>query len=248
MPDPRPVRRLALAAMATALAFVAVHCLFFRTWTIQRRTPMAVKNWFDLRNDYSLPSWFGFLCLSAAGIACLRWGQRSGRRGILTTGVLFLFLTVDDLLMLHERIGGLFAESLSRTGTYAWVLVLVIPLCLSGLVAAWSCWSALAGDRPARRMLFGGFACLGTSMVIEAFEQKVTHSGLRWRELDLVLYTQVVEETLEMVGPLLVAWAAAEAWRRPPQRPRRAPRTMAAAAAVLVAAPQEQEQEVGCGV
>lgn len=204
-------RRFAGAALAVAIAFTVIHCLFQLTWTIQRRTPMAVKQWFDLRHDYSLPSWFGFCCFGAAGLLCARWGWCARATGPLLTGALFVFLMVDDLLMLHERLGGLAADALRGTGMYAWVIVIGVPLGAAGLLAWRSCWRALAGDRVGQLRLLLGFAALGGSMGIEAFEQRIGRSGLQWRQFDLLLYTQVVEEFLEFVGPILVAWSAAVA-------------------------------------
>ena len=191
-----------------AIAFTVVHCLFQLTWTIQRSTSMAVKQWFDLRHDYSLPSWFGFCCFGAAGLACVRWGWRARATGPLLPGALFLVLMVDDLLMLHERLGGLATDALRGAGMYAWVIVIGVPLCVAGLLAWRSCWRALADDRLGRLRLLLGFAALGGSMVIEAFEQRIGRSGIQWRQFELLLYTQVVEEFCEFVGPILIAWSA----------------------------------------
>lgn len=204
-------RRAALAALGLATVFAAIHAMFTLTWTIQRRTPMSVKWWFDLRNDYGIPAWFTFACTALAGIACIRFGHRARRTGPVLAGSLFLFLAIDDATMLHERVGALFAESLSRTGTYAWVLVLGVPIAAAGAWSAWSCWRSLRNDRVACVRVMVGFAALGVAMAIEVCEEKVTHSGIRWREVDLLLYTQLVEEWLEMVGPVMVAWGALDA-------------------------------------
>lgn len=213
MPIPLPMltslsrSRAAVAALLFATALAVVHALFTLTWTIQRRMPMEVKWAFDLRNDYGVPAWFGFVCFGAAGLACLVWGRRTRAIGPMLTGALFVFLMVDDLLMLHERLGGLATDALRGTGMYAWVIVIGVPLCIAGLLAWRSCWRALAGDRVGQVRLLLGFAALGGSMVFEAFEQRIGRSGIQWRQFDLLLYAQVVEEFLEFVGPILIAWS-----------------------------------------
>lgn len=239
---------MALAALLLATVFAVLHALFTLTWTIQRRTPMPVKWAFDLRNDYGIPAWFTFACTAAAGLACIRLGHRARRTGPVLAGSLFLFLVLDDLTMLHERAGALFAESLSRTGTYAWVLVLGVPIAIAGALSAWSCWRSLGNGLGARVRVMLGFAALGLAMAIEACEEKVTHSGIRWRDVDLLLYTQLVEEWLEMVGPVLIAWGVGEAADALPRRSRDRSRRERAPVPMPAPAPEPVDEEVGASV
>ncbi len=252
MPSLLRTRRAAVAALLAATAFAVVHALFTLTWTIQHSVPMAVKWAFDLRNDYGVPAWFTFACTAAAGIACIGLGRRLDRRGPMFAGGLFLFLVLDDATMLHERTGALFAESLSRTGTYAWVIVLGVPFAIAGAWSAWSLFCCLQGHRGARARVLLGFVALGLSILVEAAEEKVTHSGIRWRDVDLLLYTQLVEAWLEMVGPVLIAWGANGAAARSSPRAEPAIATSAAPVATTASpapeAPEAIEEEVGAGV
>ena len=120
--------------------------------------------------------------------------------------------------MLHERAGSMFWSALASTDVYPWVVVLGLPLAFAGLSAGRACWRNLASDRAARIRLLTGFVCLGVALALETMEVQTTNSGITWRGYGLVLYSQWVEEFLELVGPLLVAWSAAEAWPRQAQR------------------------------
>jgi len=206
-------RRLALAAIGIACTLAALHGLLALSH-VRNLVPAAISAWFDMRYDYSVPSWFGFLCLLAAGVACFGWGRAVRSASITLTGIFFVLLTIDDLFMLHERLGEILWASMASTGVYPWVAVLGLPFAVAG-VAAWrACWRHLANDHPVRVRLLTGFACLGVALFLEAMEVQATNSGIRWRGHSLVVYSQWVEEFLELIGPLFVAWSASEAWLR----------------------------------
>jgi hypothetical protein len=70
-------RRLALAAIGIACTLTVLHGLLTLTYTIRSLLPAELIRWFDMRDDYSVPSWFGFLCMLAAGVASLAGDEPS---------------------------------------------------------------------------------------------------------------------------------------------------------------------------
>jgi hypothetical protein len=207
-------RRLALAAIGIACTLAALHGSFYVSYTVRHVVPSEIGSWFDMRCDYSVPSWFGFACMLAAGVACFGWGRAVGSASIKLTGIFFTLLMIDDLCLLHERVGAAFWAAMQFTGIYSWVIVLGMPFAVAGVAACRACRRHLVSDRRASIRLFTGFACLGVALALEAMELRTTNSGIRLRGFDLVLYSQWVEEFLELIGPLLIAWTAAEAWQR----------------------------------
>ncbi|HEX6812000.1 MAG TPA: hypothetical protein VF384_10295 [Planctomycetota bacterium] len=217
--QPRLPRRVALAAIGVACSLTALHSSLELSYRIRHLASIETRSWFDMRCDYGIPACFAFLCYAAAGVACFGWGRAIRSVPIMLTGVLFVLLMIDDVFMLHERVGSYFWAVMESTGVYSWVLVLGLPLAAAGLAAFRACQRHLASYRSARLRLLTGFACLGVAVAIEAVEVQTTNSGIRLRGIDLVVYLQTVEEFLELLGPLLVAWSAAEAWQRATSKP-----------------------------
>ena len=211
-------RRLALASIGIACTLAALHGLLELSYTIRSVVPDEIRSWFDMRYDYSLPSWFGFLCMLAAGVSCLGWGRAAGSASIALTGIFFTLLMIDDLCRLHERVGEAIWAAVHDTGVYPWVMVLGLPLAFAGVAACRACRHHLVDDRPARIRLLSGFVCLGVALVLEVVELRTTNSGMQLRGFSLVHYSQWAEELLELIGPVLVAWTAAEAWLRETRR------------------------------
>src|SRR5262245_32526820 len=160
-------RRLALAAIGIACTLAALHGLLELSYTVREAVPGEIRSWFDMRFDYSLPSWFGFLCMLAAGVACFGWGRAVGSVSIALTGIFFALLTIDDLLMLHERVGEAFWAALQGTGVYPWVTVLGLPFAVAGVSAYRACRRHLSGNQAASIRLLTGFVCLRIALALD---------------------------------------------------------------------------------
>jgi hypothetical protein len=227
---PATDRTVRVALVLTAV-FGLLHAWMQLTWRGRHVTPESLRSWFNLLDDYSIPSWFGWWCFFAAGYGCIRWSraQRASvrrqlgqglpvaapvRRRVtcsLLVGLFFCYLGLDDMLMLHEQLGAWIAAHWHEHFAYAWVLVIGPVFVAVGAWAFVTCWRGLHDDRGAQLRLFAGFACLGVSMVLELFEAQTKGSGLRLRGLPLVEYSQFVEEMVEFIGPILVFSATAGA-------------------------------------
>lgn len=205
--------RIAYTGLGLTVLFVAAHCAVNLCWTLHDYVPAAVRRELDLRDDYSIPSWFGFGCFFAAGVAWLGLANRLRHLGAAATGLLFVCLGMDDSLMLHERLGQQVFSKLGGLCVYAWLPLLAPVLAALGIATFRSAWR-LQSDRRDRARLLCGYACLGLAIGIESLEQFTGSLALRWRGFEIVQYFQVLEELLEFVGPLLICWVGAAGWER----------------------------------
>lgn len=99
-------------------------------------TGTGEKIWLlDVDSEGSLYTWYSTLLLSIAAYLALllslyRAKDRSDHhRYWRAIGVIFLFLSADELLSLHEKLSGLLSSGIETSGafTFAWVLV-ALPL------------------------------------------------------------------------------------------------------------------------
>lgn len=121
----------------------------------------------DLTRERTVASWYTSMQLALIGALLIGFaGTRPGGRAAVITvglaGLLFLFLSLDELISLHEKFGRFLEEigperadaALGETG--AWMLV-VAPAFIAALaVGAWFGWSLLRGRRKAQVLFFAG--------------------------------------------------------------------------------------------
>lgn len=204
---PLPMRWLAFVA-ASLIAGDAIVRLTY--WGRSRRDTALL--WFDSTVEGTLPTCFTVALTLAIGLVCLRRGD-GNRTWWRITGALFTYLACDDVFMLHERFGALAHPHLSGTGIYACVLTIGPLFVLLGTACAVFLLRALRNLPGHRRLLWFGFASLGTALVLEALAGGAERSAMRLRGIPLLCYTQWLEEALEILGPLLLLGAV---WPTPP--------------------------------
>ncbi len=196
---------------------VAVDAAARLTFTGRAHVETPPLCWFNASVEASVPTWFSVAMMLAAGVGCLRGGA-SPRRAWRTLGILFVYLAIDDLLGLHERISALLHHAMGGfDGVYVWVWTLAPVFAVVALVATVVILRA-AETAPAQRvLLLAAFGLLAVALGLEAAENSVLTSPLRPRGIPLLTYTQVLEEALEMVGPVLLVAAC---WPAPARLPR----------------------------
>lgn len=164
------------------------------------RPPLA---WFDATHEWTVPTCFSVVTMGAIAVACCRHVE-APRWCWRLLGLLFAYLAIDDLLGLHEMIGGLVHSWFAGVGIYSWVLVMGPVLAALAGACAVRLWPELA-RQPGRRVWFVlGFAALASALGIEAAENVVGTSAIRLRGLRLIDYAQWLEETLELLGPVFL--------------------------------------------
>lgn len=116
-------------------------------------------------------------------------------------GWLFIFLSVDEMISIHERVGDLVSDRIETSGYFLWAWV--IPYGILALVIAVSYVPFLWRLPPETRwrVILAGAIYVGGALGVEMIEaQIVTGSGSGTREVAMLA---VVEEGLELAGAAL---------------------------------------------
>lgn len=164
-------------------------------------------DWFHATSEGTVPTLVTLTVTAAVGLVCLF--RRVEGRGVgcwRALGVLFVYLAVDDLVGLHERFGAWLHPWLGGHGVYAWVMVLGPLFAIWALLCARCVLRCLPGRRE-RLALLLGFAALAGALACEVLEARITASPRQLRGLPLAAYAHWLEESLELLGPLLLLGA-----------------------------------------
>ena len=195
------------ALLVAALGLVALYWLSLRPGFPLDPAP------FDLNAERNIPALFSaalWLGASALALVCMRRSRAEGwPLGIYwpLMAVLFLYLGLDEAVMIHERVGNVLGGLYAFSGAffYAWVVAGLAFLGLVGLVFL----RFLAALRPVNLVLLllaaGIFVsgAVGVEMMGAAYDYAgqvpgTFPLGLNWRRAN------ALEEGLEMLGVILL--------------------------------------------
>jgi hypothetical protein len=191
-----------LLAISGLLA--AVDAVARLTFTGRAHVESSPLRWFNASVEASVPTWFAVAMMFAVGIGCLRNGA-APRWAWRALGILFVYLAIDDLFCLHELCSGWMHDMLGESSrVYVWVWTMAPLFVAVALVATAAILRAAETTRAQRVLMLAGFALLAAALGFEAAENTVLESTLRPRGIPLLTYTQVLEESLELVGPVLL--------------------------------------------
>lgn len=173
----------------------------------------TVTQLIDLGMESNLPTWFSSLLWAvAAGFAwvCGRCGgARRDRNTFRVLAVLLALFSMDEVAMVHERVGGVLARRLlpDLVAVFphtSWPLVLGPPVLAVLVAVALYAWPVLCRTPRAAGLLIGGLTCaVAGGMVLEFAINFLNHMDLEW----LWQLEVVAEETLELTGVWLTLWA-----------------------------------------
>lgn len=184
--------------MAGVAAQTAIH--LFNGWALDYRWGAL-----NAAEDESVFGWastavtFG----AALGVMLFAATRRFRLAGPFALAAIIAFLSLDDFIELHERVGGLW-ETLGlweKADRLVWPAIF-LPLLAAAFVLA----LRLSADGPARagRLVRTGLILLVAAVVLEVASQGLYHLG--WDDQDLPLVIEVVaEEGAELAGWILVA-------------------------------------------
>jgi hypothetical protein len=164
-------------------------------------------NSFDADEDYGAAAWASVVTTFVAAVGALLIGIIRRHRVFVALAALFIFLSFDDFMGLHERVGeagtlvGIDREL--ELGRVIWPLLL-LPLLVTGAALLWYASKAFAG-RPSL-LLRAGLVLLGAAVALEAGSAalfQVDYGHRSWPyELEVIL-----EEGAELVGWIWIATA-----------------------------------------
>ena len=166
---------------------------------------------FSLGSDTSVPAYYSALAILFCAVLAFAIGTYAGDgpdvRSWLGLAVIFVFLSIDDMLAFHEKLIDPVGEAFDTSGLllYAWV----IPYGLAGLVfaAVYVPFLRRLPASTARRFVVAGavfvLGALGMEMVGGAYFDRHGAENLTYVAL------QTVEEVLEMAGIIVFIHALA---------------------------------------
>lgn len=200
---PRPVLRLGLA-LAVLLAALSLTGRVLTAGADPGGLALAYRGVMDVDREGSIPSFYSAVMLLACAAslwtvadAVRRRGQRWERHWQVLA-IAFVYLSIDEMVSLHERVIEPLREALDLGGVlyYSWVLVAVplvigFGLALVPFLRALPRWTAVA-------FLLSGAVYVGGAAGMEMVGGLIASSG---GEGTLPLHAVVTfEELLEMVG------------------------------------------------
>lgn len=164
-------------------------------------------NAFDADEDFSAASWASIAATFGAAFAALLLGLILRHRFFVALGALFAFLSFDDFMRIHERVGEiglrLGAESEWEIGRVIWPLIF-LPLFSTAAVLLWLTAGRFAGR--ASTLIRSGLVLLAGAVVLEASSTALFHLGYGHRswpyETEVIL-----EEGAELTGWIWIATA-----------------------------------------
>lgn len=171
---------------------------------------VRIARFLMLQHERSVPTWFTIILISynVALLALNAFAARqSGRGNVLHWLALlgtFTFLSMDEMLVLHERVGAAIGRAYKLDGalSFPWVIVGSIVTTIVGL--SFIGFLYRLPRRTAGLFVLSGGLYVGAALGIEVIEAWTTHHI----GFGAVYYLEVlVEETMEMFGQALFAYA-----------------------------------------
>jgi hypothetical protein len=171
-----------------------------------------IIGYLDVEAERSLYTWYSTCILLLTGFIASCHADRVGRHGPhfrqwVGIGVLFVYLSLDEMLSVHEKLSAIGGRIVEPTGffRYSWV---VPGLFLAGIVAF--SLSSLVLDLPKRQRFWtiaSGAIFLGGAVGMEMISGKIAFVLSR----DTLLYQAVnsVEEAMEVIAVLMFMWVVA---------------------------------------
>lgn len=211
--DVRKAARV-LFIVPALLFLIALPLEYLRT---QRDWSSLLTDMFRLSGEATLPTWWSSFLLLACGLALLAIarGASERRRDWALLGALFVYMSIDELVQIHELLNG--GKHLSGAVYFAWVIpatafVIIVGVRFLPFVLA-------LPPRRRRQFVVAGLVYVGAALAMEVplgyVAQSYGGQSLAYRVVDSL------EEALEIVGLSLFLVALLE--ELPPLRLSTAP-------------------------
>ena len=200
-----------LLLLSTALTLVS---LLFHLYNL--RAPESAEldellTLMSVNRETSLPSWFSskilFIAALLLGFFYLRTRRARfpGSRMWLGLSLIFLYLSVDEALFIHERVAGIFSRAFGLSGIlyYAWVLPFSVLVLI--FLAFYAPFFLRLPGRTRNLIALAGTLYLGGALGAEVVAALMDQSGNRETLAFIGIFT--LEEWLEMTGISLFIFA-----------------------------------------
>lgn len=163
------------------------------------------RDWFLLNQESNPSTWLSVMLLAISGLlagVCAVVDTARRRTFWLLGMIALLLMSLDDTATIHERVGGLIDDSSGGEADISNLWVVPWALLAVGIgVVLWRLRPQLPSDTR-RWLVIGAVMSIGAAVILEVVATETVNSGGTDTE-KLSLYS--VEETLEMVGALILA-------------------------------------------
>ncbi len=167
-----------------------------------------VAQFVDMDREMNLPTWWSSLQLSLVAILLLTVAVLCRRLWPVIAAAGFALLSLDEFAMIHELIGVWVDQNVvARSDTIfstsgIWFLICAPLFVVAFGLVAWMAWKDLRRDMKVIKLLAAGIGLfLLGAVVVESFSNLTPWMSWQYRVQVLV------EESFEMVGVTLMAWA-----------------------------------------
>ncbi|MBI3947063.1 MAG: hypothetical protein HY321_14150 [Armatimonadetes bacterium] len=201
------VRRLLAAAWGINAFLLVINLALAAGWRPRIHT-IAVQ--LNMDNEVCVAAWYSSFLLMLVGAAAAlqlivrgRGGEmpRASRIGWLMVAGLALFLSADEVSVIHETIGGSFATHVGGTlfgMRVVWTEVMAPFILGAALFLALFLWRELRGTPGARALVWVALGCWLGAVAMESATYLL-------RGMPIIgVFEPAVEETLENVGTTLL--------------------------------------------
>ncbi len=166
---------------------------------------------FNLNKENNIPTYFSSLMLLACSatlgiIAFLE--NRQGKRNYyywIALAFIFLFLSIDESVQIHERVGAWVHDTLQTSGVFHFAWIIPYGILVLGVTAAFARFILKLPLRVKGLMIVAAVIYVGGALGMEAaasyhYSQDAEYS------LTLVIFS-IIEESMELSGLLLFLYA-----------------------------------------
>ncbi|OGW86077.1 MAG: hypothetical protein A3A81_06175 [Omnitrophica bacterium RIFCSPLOWO2_01_FULL_45_10b] len=202
-----------LFAVTGLLAFCHVVGLFIGEYAWQW------ERLFGLDGESNIPTWFSSLLLASCAFVSFRCYEAAEKRDrwiwfLATAG--FLFLSCDEVAMLHETVGSIFKKKFVTSESVLANAPTIWPVAVSPLIALGMLWfgvfipKAMRNSKEALKLVMMGFALyLFATVGLELLEDFIQGDSLSWAREANTLF----EESLEMIGAIMILKGLLIQWK-----------------------------------
>ena len=193
------------AGFAITVMLGGIHALLDLTRKFRTALPGPLREVFLIHMEQSIATWLTVFVTAAVGMLCISAGIKSARRGWYGVGALFLYLSMDDAVGLHERVGWVIEGRIGQDGfSFRWIQFMGPFIAVAGVAAFAFLWRRFRRCARGRVYLLMAFGMLGTALGFEVFEKFLDESPMRLRGFVLAKYSILLEECCELMAPMLL--------------------------------------------
>lgn len=192
-----------LAAVAAAV-ILAAHALLELTWRWRDVLPPGMRPMFLMHDEHGISTWVTVQLNALVGLTAVALALRGATRAWYLIAALFLYLSVDDATMFHERVGWFVEARIGYGVSYRWVQVLGPLLAAAGVASFVFLTRQARAVGGCRGRLWAGYSMLGLALGLEVLERGLSKSTLAWRGFSIDKYLIPIEESLELLAPALI--------------------------------------------